>query len=454
MLNTASTSETERSCPGCGAAIPIHKGYISWCEKCGWNLKPDDPLPTRNLVTALYRAFGEQHSRALFERLARAKSLQPALTLQKVLAFGLAGGLNGLSVLLGLMALLALLYLWPSPCACIAVLVLVWIAFTLRPRPVKLDVGDVTSRYDYPALYELSDRVAGALHISGADVIAIDSQFRADYRELGWRRKRVLYLGLPLLSVLNSREQVALLAHALAGSLTADPSRNWFFSMATDGMARWYEVMRPEQIWGDKTQYDLPMDKGFQYNPADPTFVARQRAAYNLFALPVKMIQRGIAAVIWFYAYLLTRLLWPDTQRAQYEADSLAASVAGTDATLSMLLKSHFGGTFQIALEQAFLRQDAPYMFDDLRYRMSTVPEREMARISRVGQLPATQSGSEQPPTPYRVAMLQFRPITSPTVALEPGESERINQELVSVQTRVQAKALSDYDPDRPVDGR
>src|SRR5207253_4003153 len=141
MLNTVPTEDTAMSCPNCGVAIPVHKGYTSWCDKCGWNLKPEDLPPTRNILTILYRGLNARNSRSLLERLSKSKarSLQPTLTPRKVLAYALATWISGFSVLLAVAALLALVFWRLSPFACLIVPVLVLIAFAMRPRIVKFD---------------------------------------------------------------------------------------------------------------------------------------------------------------------------------------------------------------------------------------------------------------------------------------------------------------------------
>src|SRR5207245_1727540 len=65
----------EAICPECGARIPVHPDFVTWCDRCNWNLQPIQPAPPRNRVERLYLRLGRRRSRALFEELTRRGSL-------------------------------------------------------------------------------------------------------------------------------------------------------------------------------------------------------------------------------------------------------------------------------------------------------------------------------------------------------------------------------------------
>jgi len=53
--------------------------------------------------------------------------------------------------------------------------------------------------------------------------------------------------------------------------------------------------------------------------------------------IPWNLLQLGIAQLIWLSILALSHLLYRDSQRAEYLADYLAATVSGTEAAQSLI---------------------------------------------------------------------------------------------------------------------
>ncbi|MCI0643464.1 MAG: M48 family metallopeptidase [Chloroflexi bacterium] len=238
--------------------------------------------------------------------------------------------------------------------------------------------------------------------------------------EVGWRRKRILYLGLPLFAVLDRQERIALLGHEIAHSVNGDPTRNFLTLTAIYSLVVWFSI-----LWGMTGAYAA----GF--------FLA--------LLLPSNWVLYPLAGLAWLGAYSLVHLLWWDSQRAEYLADFLAATVGGTEAMLALLEKLCSGQTFDIALQHISFNPDFKDQdfFDLLRQRIVQVPAREVQRIKRVEQLAESRLDTTHPPTPYRIALLQTRPALEPKVVLSPAENDAIDSELLTIRSQIQKQLVS-----------
>jgi hypothetical protein len=89
-------------CPECGAPMPVHPQYVTWCAACNWNLRPQALPPPANLLEKVYARLGERGSQALFESLKEGESIRPGRGPTVLLAVALATLVHGIS--LGLVA--------------------------------------------------------------------------------------------------------------------------------------------------------------------------------------------------------------------------------------------------------------------------------------------------------------------------------------------------------------
>jgi Zn-dependent protease with chaperone function len=161
---------------------------------------------------------------------------------------------------------------------------------------------------------------------------------------------------------------------------------------------------------------------------------------------PVRIIMHGLAFLAWLGAYLLSLLLWRESQRAEYLADNLAASVSGTEAMLSMLEKLHFRRTFLVVLRRVTLRKDEGCeFFEELRQSVAGVPERELERIRRVEKLDNSRLDLTHPPTVNRIELLRSHYVAAPKVRFSSSDCERLDSELLSLKGDLQNKLFDMY---------
>ena len=346
----AQGEENQRECPQCGATIPVHIGYVTWCHECGWNLQPHDPEPPRNLYEALYASLGRRLSQGLFDELIRTSSLRPTMTPAKIAAFAIALLVHSITVLLAISGTLLLISSWPNIVFMVYAVILLGIAWVLRPRVPKMNENDkVVPREEFPALYKVADDVARALNTSPVSAIVVDDEFNAAFAQVGWRRRKVLYLGLPLLTVLDPQERVALIGHELTHGVNGDLTRGFFVGSALWSLVGWHNLLTP----------DGSDDTG---NP----IIA--------FLTTVIMLTLATFPRIWIYA--LAHLLWRDSQRAEYLADALAAKVGAPEAELPSLEKLHFGRRFSLFREKEEISNENHNLFVEMRRHPHLFPSR------------------------------------------------------------------------------
>jgi len=373
-----------------------------------------------NVFERVYASLSERLGRSLFEEMTRTESLKPGLTLSKLAAFPLAGLVHGLTLAFVILGGVLLVKGWPNLLAVLLAAVCLAIAWVLRPRFTKVP-DDILPTEAFPTLYNVTGKIAGALGTSNVDGIVIGGWFNAAFTHAGWQRKRILYLGLPLFSVLTPQEKVALLAHELAHDVNGDPVRGFFIGSAIHTLVTWYELLRPQQqLW-------VP-GAGFP----------------GIAPLIANIVMSVLSRVPLLGVYALSFLLWRDSQRAEYLADYLAATVSGTEAMVSMLDKFRFEDTFhhlvhQISLQQREGKRD---LFEELKREVAQVPPRKLEPIKRQTQIEKPRLDATHPPTAYRIEFLLAHPVREPKVSLPPSELKQMDQELTAVRGKVQKKII------------
>lgn len=254
----------------------------------------------------------------------------------------------------------------------------------------------------------------GAAHVDG---IIVDEAFNAAYTQASWRRKNFLRLGLPLFSILDPRERVALLAHGVNG----DPRRGLVIGSAIRALIEWHLIMYPD----------------FSYRSL--------LGIEGILMLPFNLFRWGLSSMAKLAAYGLVYLLAYDMQRAEYLADALAADVGGTDAVIALTEKLHLTKTFSLVVQKAALAGEPGNLFDELRDGMMRLPQRELERIRRVARLQGSRLDGTHPPTIYRIEFLGSCPASPPKVMLSPADWGQLERELSTLQPKVQKRLLDLY---------
>lgn len=420
-LNSESSSD-HQICPKCQAVILVDPRYPTWCDQCNWNLEPQAVAQTRNLFEKLYAQSGQRSSRSLFEVVSKERALRPAVHLSTLLAFGIATLVHGIALGLAVLGGWIIINAWPNLLLAAIGVICLAVAWFFRPRLAQLN-GEVLPRDQYPALYRLADQVAGALNSPKLDGIVVGGWFNASFSRVGIRQKRIVQIGLPLWSILDPQERVALLGHELAHGVNGDPVRSFFVGTAIDSLMTWHHYLSPMRL-----------------RTIGGRFI--RRAGFE--DLLAAIILLPFSSLAWLAAYALSHLLWRESQRAEYLADYLAATVSSTPAAVSLLNKLHFGSMFPFTVN-VLLSEASGSFLARYRQRVLATPAREFERMKRVGRLEGARLDATHPPTTYRMDFLAARSIVEAKVSLSAFESELIDRELVKLQPAFERELRERY---------
>lgn len=409
-----------RHCPNCQNKIPVNKEFVSWCEACNWNLKPHQPAPARNIFELNYSRLSKKLSAKLYNDMLKSKAdlTQRSASLSRFLVLALATSVHLLNIVLVLFGGFIIWITWPSALAIVLGLVFILTGWFIRPRPSKINQDGVVTRDNYPELYSLVDQVAAVMQTSSVDFIKVNEEFNAAISEHGWRkkeRKKVLYIGLPLFNILTEQEKVALIAHELGHCISGDPARGFYTRSALSTLIELYQMLRPEKM----RSYNTSIFEGL-------VMIA------NFFS---NLLLRFLNKLVYLVIAGFNRLIFYQSQHAEYLADLQAAKISGSAAMISMLEKLHYDDTYSLTVQKVALMSGKLNLFDEFSRQLSLVPAREIERLKRVSRLYKSVLDASHPPTAYRmdfIASLNYPPLAG--LKHNQEKIKLLNQELASLR--------------------
>lgn len=408
----------EMPCPSCGRPLPVHAGYVSWCDRCGWGLEAPRAAKEGRIDRAA-RIVGGRLGERMARRVEQAGDLRPSLTPARLGAYVIAVlvHLATAAVLSGGVLLLVLGF--PNPFFLILGLVLLLMAVLMRPRLGRVPDERVATPEQAPELHALVREVAVALDTAPPDAICVDHAFNASFGVYGLRRRSVLTLGLPMWAVLEPQERVALLGHELGHGRNGDASRTLVVGTAIETLSEIVMLGEPDV---------------FTYVAPGTRHKASQ-ASLRLLLQPVRLLLA-----------LQVQLLLRDRQRAEYLADHLGATAGGTSAELASHEKALIDSVLDDEVRRAVTTGvGAGGVIDSWREKLLRVPEREMERRRRVARLETARLAATHPPTAMRIRVLESRPALEPRVVLDDERSAAIDAELAGFQLEMEERMLDDY---------
>lgn len=223
--------EKGQACPDCSSAIPFNKGYVSWCD-CGYNMDHSSSEKTDSKLNALYEKLGNKRGQEVFQELISQQELRQGISFSKSLAFMTATIVHLISISLFLLGFYLLIFQNDHFMFIAAGLILLGIAWLARPRVPKLDKDEhLISRQEFPFLFEAVDQLADAMQVKRIDGIIIDDEFNASVVQVGWRRRKIIKIGLPLFSIMEPEEQLAILAHEFGHISNGDLTRSFILEL-------------------------------------------------------------------------------------------------------------------------------------------------------------------------------------------------------------------------------
>jgi len=400
------------ACPHCDTALVTERGAQPWCPACEWNLdryEPDRRPPElglrwfdRRSHRLAYRLTTREYARLVGRPVGRAGGGGPRVVLLVAAVFLLA-------TILALLALGGYLVVTDFPSLRIvpgALLILV--ALALWPRLGRLDPHRTeVTRDAAPALFGLVDEVAAAVGAPVPQVVTIDSDFNASAGAVGWRRRRVLRLGLCLWGVLPPQQRVALLGHELGHFVNGDVRRGPLTRIPLTTLGTLAELLRPA--------------------PGATRGAGLVGMLGELFAATV---MAGLRSLVLAVHIVLVWVGLRDAQRAEYLADELAARAAGSAAAAALAETLIAAEAMVMAATREARRGGGPA---EWRVAADEARVEGAPRLVRLRQLSVRDEVSmfaTHPPSGLRARMIESGPAHGPAVELSDERSARIDAEL------------------------
>ena len=380
-------------------------------------MEPQQPLSP---LERLMKRLGDGASASLQREMLMPENLNPRLTLSKILSYALAT-----SVFIGAFALLAvgiLSVLSGSPLLILVGVALIGLAFLARPQFTRIP-SDGLDPTEAPRLFSAVTRIAQEVGTKPPDIIRLDASFNAWVHNAGWRRVRVLTIGVPLFATLDTQEQVAILGHEFAHFTNGDPRRSAIPGAAVETLVRWHATLRPRSLM-DVEDERLP----------------------GLIALPINIVMGVLSLFPYALAYLLLALMSRESQRGEYIADAEGARLAGTAAMRTALDKLHLE---PLVARVAGATSDEHWanrnLWDELRRHMARIPAEEFERMRADDRESSARLAVTHPPTASRLDVLASRTNEAPRMVLGPVDAEGIEAELRTHMQRIQRDLIDDY---------
>ncbi|WP_377153975.1 M48 family metalloprotease [Roseateles sp. UC29_93] len=361
------------------------------------------------------RQLGERLSRNLLEEVSRedliaTRRLRVRVSGRLALAYLLALLVHGAGLGAGVAGVMLLAGAWNNLFIPLGGVALVLLCIAARPRlPQAPD--HLLSRERFPALHALSDRIAAALGARPVDGIGVCADFNANYRVAGWRRERYVEIGSPLMAILTPAEQVALLAHELSHGVNGDPLRGQFLGHAVDTLAAWGTAARPLAIG--------QLGQGMAAGPI-----------VSLVGLPFELLMLTVSELLFAAARGMLWLVMRESQRAEYLADLLAATVAGSAAMRGVLEKTYLDEVVDAAVRVHALTTPHDAIEPAVRGAAAAVGAAELDAHRAASRSESWRTDASHPPTAMRVDQLLRREDLPPTVALLPADEQALAEEV------------------------
>lgn len=414
-----------KKCPSCSADHPVYQDELSWCPHCEWNIDGDvDTNQKQGTFERLHRDLGKKLTQQLFEEFQERQFDRPRMSWGKVLTYVFATLVHLSTLMIPVIILLAFKYCHVAFAVFIAV-PLALLLWSVLPKPSKKPT-DIVPRESYPLLHETLDEIAFKMGTSTPTMVQITSEYNAFYTEYGvgpWKKK-LISLGLPLLSQLSDEEIIAIMSHETSHGANGDVARGAYVGSALSALANWYYALRPQSI-----------SEGMAYICGGPVMIW------------LSNISAWVASHIPLAGYsILLRLLFRQKQEAEYLADRLAAEVCGSEAMVSALSKLERDSSWSMAVQRVALAKESKGDVFALANEFAEKPvsSHEKERRRRLMIREGLSFDATHPPTPYRISFIS-KVSYLPQVKLSAEQSRKLRAELNGLKEKVSRDLIDRY---------
>lgn len=410
-----------KPCPSCGVQIEVNEGYPFWCEHCNWNLAVPSKERQGTAWERLERKMRDTYGQALFKQLQDSPVLATKQGMSERVASAYSLVVIGCSVAGFLFSLFGLVTWYHSPFILISCLLILLLAWLSRPRPHLFPKKAILLNADeHPTTMKIFETVAEKMGVEKGIQFALSPYYEAYTSEYGWRRGRIVVIGYPLLFACTPGELTALLAHELAHCRNNDIRRSALVSHAQRILLNWCHFLDPIRDEDDEYHF---------------SFIAT--------------FSRWIMRLLFWFPYrllaVLIHLYWNQSQRAEYEADRMAAQLAGSRNLISLLQITHMNDVVEPLIARHSLQKQNMTLGQHLHETFSKLPEKEKMRILRILERSQQSMDTTHPATHMRIAMLLLKD-APPAYQISDGEYNKVCQEMTDhVQEKMEHRIIDDY---------
>ncbi|HET9168755.1 MAG TPA: M48 family metalloprotease [Actinospica sp.] len=425
-------------CPKCGATARLDARFVQWCTDCGHNADPNPPQLSKG---AQRRADREvERSRRLFESLRTTPNLRPT-SLTGVSVTLISGVVHLISLAVPVLPILLVVRTNEAVWADLVLIFSVLVFLVIRPRvPGRhLDPRRNLDRATAPKFYELLDRCSAELGCTTPAQIRFTTDYNAATGRAGLRRTRFLLLGVPLWTVLDGQERIALLGHELAHQINGDTTHGLWAASARRSLNEWTKLLDPRQ-----SRYESVSNRRIAWGSG--------RAGMGGLGALLAPIVMAIVFLPFFAVavgcqVVVTRLDLYCGQRAEYLADECGARLAGSEAAAGLMAELALAETARhyvnAARNKPKAQREAAVRGFWTRFAeyMESIPETERQRRTAVDRLRNTRTDRSHPANHLRSALIMTRPQLPGVFKLSEDEWAAIDAELAAAHDAA-ARAL------------
>ncbi|WEG13654.1 hypothetical protein PU629_04620 [Pullulanibacillus sp. KACC 23026] len=225
---------------------------------------------------------------------------------------------------------------------CLFILILGFAVFPKRKRYPK----DVLNKDDYSALYTCINNILLDINYKPVDAIVVNSNFIVTIEFYGIRRRKVLYIGFPLWSILTNDEQSAIIIHEMAYSSEKYTFRGWILALTQETLHEWHKALKPTRIWIKKTRFGLAL-------------------------IPINLIMLGLSQIVLSIAKYYNTPNLKCSQDAKYLSVFTTMKYFGEKLTDSILWKKTLQDSFQLTIQQVILNKLNENVFEVFRDKVN-----------------------------------------------------------------------------------
>ncbi len=417
-----STEQLESiQCPKCGNQIPVIRNFVTWCEKCDWNLSPLEKEPEKGLLVRAVKNFGVKQGFTLKEI-----AKHQAFPNSKISFSGFITIISSILIHLFTLGYL-LLGLWIikanwSHANIIPILFgifLLFLAWFLRPRGEKAEKRQLT-RKEFPHTFDFFEKIGNYFNIK-VDLIGVYGEYNALVSSVGIFQKKQVVIGLPLISSLSDQEVVALFSHEFAHLKSTDITQNILVSTALETLQRLYSVIHPGNL--------------FEGNTVAVILMLPFRIIGWLFSELVRLCYIGLSV-----------LSFRSHQLSEYRSDIIATQYAGKQTVLNLFKKIKFQPCFTLAVKNAALTTDKDFdLYKEINNLINTVPQREITRLDKLEAKEEIRIDSTHPPLVFREEVISTLPDLPSKIMLIEFDFVKIRKELSTYNNQIQEYLADNY---------